>query len=78
MLPLSSPGVWSVLSKGLILLSVFTNIFIFCFTSEQLMNYAPSLFDVIEVRETAILITRYAYFWVTLHPTLLVTWLGKY
>jgi len=48
-------GVWTVLSKGLILLSIFTNIYIFCFTSEQLMNYAPSLFDVIELSPEAAL-----------------------
>lgn len=40
-------GVWSTLVKGIVLLSVFTNLYIFCFTSEQLMTYAPSLFELI-------------------------------
>jgi len=40
-------GVWSLLVKGIVLLSVFTNLYIFCFTSEQLMTLAPSLFEVI-------------------------------
>ena len=44
-------GVWSLLTKGIILMSVFTNLFIFCFTSEQLMNYAPSLFVVTPLAE---------------------------
>ena len=40
-------GVWSVLVKGIVLLSVFTNLYIFCFTSGQLRTYAPSFFQVI-------------------------------
>ena len=40
-------GVWSILIKFIILLSVFTNLYIFCFTSEQLMTYVPSLFEII-------------------------------
>ena len=39
-------GVWSILVKGIILLSIFTNLYIFCYTSEQLLNYAPWLFTV--------------------------------
>ena len=38
-------GVWSFLVKGIVLLSIFTNLYIFCFTSEQLMTYAPNFFD---------------------------------
>ena len=40
-------GVWSLLIKGIVLLSVFTNLYIFCFTSEQLMTFIPSLFEVV-------------------------------
>ena len=39
-------GVWSILVKGMVLLSIFTNLYIFCYTSEQLLNYAPWLFTV--------------------------------
>lgn len=40
-------GVWSLLVKGIVLLSIFTNLYIFCFTSEQLMTYVPSFFEVV-------------------------------
>merc|ERR1711862_591624 len=42
----ASIGTWQIVLQGMVWLSIMTNVFIFAFTTEQMMQVFPSLFEV--------------------------------